>query len=74
VFLALDPGQLRASIKRVCADMYEGYTNAVKEEVARFAIAYNSTPALLCPDMTIDLGLDRRALGFSLVVSFLESI
>jgi hypothetical protein len=33
------------------------------------AIACNSAHALLCSEMTIDLGLDRRMLGFSLVVS-----
>jgi transposase len=34
-FLRSIPPELRASIERVCADMYEGYTNAVKEEVAQ---------------------------------------
>jgi transposase len=34
-FLRSIPLELRASIERVCADMYEGYTNAVKEEVAQ---------------------------------------
>ena len=29
------PIELRASIKRVCADMYEDCTNAVKEEIER---------------------------------------
>jgi hypothetical protein len=29
------PIELRASIKRVRADMYEGCTNAVKEEIER---------------------------------------
>lgn len=33
-FLRSIPLQLRASIERVCTDMYEGYTNAVKEEIA----------------------------------------
>jgi transposase len=34
-FLRSIPIELRASIERVCTDMYEGYTNAVKEEVAQ---------------------------------------
>lgn len=34
-FLRSIPPELRASIERVCTDMYEGYTNAVKEEVAQ---------------------------------------
>ncbi len=34
-FLRSIPLALRASIERVCTDMYEGYTNAVKEEVAQ---------------------------------------
>jgi transposase len=34
-FLRSIPIELRASIERVCTDMYEGYTNAVKEEVGQ---------------------------------------
>jgi transposase len=34
--------RLRASIERVCADMYEGYTNAVKEEIARARVVIDS--------------------------------
>jgi len=34
-FLRSIPVELRASIERVCTDMYEGYTNAVKEEIAQ---------------------------------------
>ena len=34
-FLRSIPRDLRASIERVCTDMYEGYTNAVKEEIAQ---------------------------------------
>jgi transposase len=34
-FLRSIPIELRASIERVCTDMYEGYTNAVKEEIAQ---------------------------------------
>jgi transposase len=34
-FLRSIPLALRASIERVCTDMYEGYTNAVKEEVGQ---------------------------------------
>lgn len=34
-FLRSIPLPLRASIERVCTDMYEGYTNAVKEEIAQ---------------------------------------
>ena len=34
-FLRSIPPELRASIERVCTDMYEGYTNAVKEQIAQ---------------------------------------
>ena len=34
-FLCSIPPELRASIERVCTDMYEGYTNAVKEQIAQ---------------------------------------
>jgi transposase len=34
-FLRSIPLELRASIEHVGADMYEGYTNAIKEEVAQ---------------------------------------
>jgi transposase len=34
-FLRSIPLELRASVERVCTDMYEGYTNAVKEEIAQ---------------------------------------
>ena len=34
-FLHSIPLKLRASIERVCTDMYEGYTNAVKEEITQ---------------------------------------
>jgi transposase len=34
-FLRSIPPALRASIERVCTDMYEGFTNAVKEELAQ---------------------------------------
>lgn len=34
-FLRSIPLELQASIERVCTDMYEGYTNAVKEEIAQ---------------------------------------
>ncbi len=35
------PLELRASIERVCTDMYEGCTNAVKEEVAQAQMVIN---------------------------------
>lgn len=34
-FLRSIPLALRASIERVCTDMYEGYTNAVKEQITQ---------------------------------------
>ena len=34
-FLRSIPRRLLASIERVCTDMYDGYTNAVKEEIAQ---------------------------------------
>ena len=34
-FLRSIPLRLRAGIERVCTDMYEGYTNAVREEIAQ---------------------------------------
>lgn len=47
-FLASIPETLKATIKRACVDMYEGYSNAVKEElpnvtvvVDRFHVAKN---------------------------------
>ncbi|MBX3279191.1 MAG: transposase [Acidobacteria bacterium] len=37
-FLRSIPVELRASIERVCTDIYEGFTNAVKEEVSQARI------------------------------------
>jgi transposase len=34
-FLHSIPLKLRASIERVCTDMYEGYTNAAKEQITQ---------------------------------------
>lgn len=43
-FLRSIPLNLRASIERVCSDMYEGYTNAVKDEIAQAQVVIDRFP------------------------------
>jgi transposase len=70
-FLRSIPVRLRASIERVCTDMYEGFTNAVKEEVSQARIvvdrfhvakAYRECADNLCKSALRDLkhGLEKE--------------